>query len=126
MRGIDMKERRYYQRTPVELPAYFSVVDSEDLTHEATVINISPGGFCFYAQKDIPSKTEVDLSINIKKTEEIKIHVKTAWAKKIGDTGDYMIGVKITDSTGSDIEKFLTYYCKEISEFLIELKKIKK
>ncbi|HLF17840.1 MAG TPA: PilZ domain-containing protein [Candidatus Omnitrophota bacterium] len=121
-----MKERRYYQRSPVELAAYYSVVGSGSLTHEATVINISAGGFCFYAQQMLPTGTPVELVIDLKPKEEIKIKVKTAWSKKIGDTGDFMIGVKIDDATGTDLEKFLSYYCHEISQFLVELKNIKK
>ena len=121
-----MKERRYYQRSPVEMPASYSVVGSGELTHEATVINISAGGFCFYAQHALPIGTEVELSVNLKAKEKINISVKTAWSKKIGDTGDFMIGVKIDDAAGTDMEKFLSYYCHEISQFLTELKSIKK
>ena len=120
-----MKERRTYQRTPVEMPAYFNVVGSEDLSHEATVINISAGGFCFYAQQALPKETAVELSINISNNEEVTVTVRTAWSKKIGDTGDYMIGVSIDDAAGTDLERFLAFYCKEVSQFLVDLKNIK-
>jgi len=118
-----MKERRHYHRADVELPARFM---TDDLPQEATVINISAGGFCFYAQRPLPVGSRVVLTVDMKPKEEIKLIVKTAWSKKIGQTGDYMIGVKINDADGTDLEKFLKYYSHELSEFLSELEKIKK
>ena len=126
-----MKNRRAYQRTSVELPAFYSVVDdwassfTEQLTHQATVINISAGGFCFYAQQKLPDGTSVALNIEVEKGKELRINAKTAWSKKIGDKDDYMIGVKIDQASGTDLEKFLTFYCKEISQLMNDLQNIK-
>ena len=118
-----MKERRHYHRHPVELPARYM---TEDRAFEVTVINISAGGFCFYTQRHLSTGSRVDLTVNMTAREEIHLTVKTAWSKKIGGTGDYMIGVKINDVIGTDLEKFLKYYSHELSEFLSELEGINK
>lgn len=125
-RGDSMKERRVYYRTTVELPAYLNIPQMEEISHQATVVNISAGGFCFYTQRSVPNGTVIELTIEVTKGKPMTISATTAWAKKIGDTGDYMIGVKIDETGGSDVEKFLTYYCKEITQFINDLQKIKR
>jgi len=126
-----MKNRRAFQRASVELPAFYSVVDdwassfAEQLTHQATVINISAGGFCFYAQQKLPDGTAVSLNIEVERGKELCINAKTAWSKKIRDKDDFMIGVEIDQASGTDLEKFLSFYCKEISQLMTDLQNIK-
>jgi hypothetical protein len=120
-----LKERRKFQRTAVELPAFYSVSGSEQLKHRATVINMSAGGFCFYAQQPMELETPVELTVKLE-GDDLSLSVLTAWSKRIGDTGDYMIGVRISDAGGSDLEKFLKFYCREISHLINDLQQIKK
>jgi len=113
-----VNEKRLYQRAPLELTAHFAIIGTQNLSYEATVINISAGGFCFQAKQEIPKDTDIELSITISDSKEVKIQVCSEWAKKIGDTGRYMIGVRIAEKTSTDLEAFLTFYCSQISRLL--------
>lgn len=111
-----MQERRIYQRSPIELAASYGIDDDLPETQEATVINISSGGFCFYSKKPISEGSELYLSVDLDNHEQATIKVRVAWDKRVGDTGNYMIGVQVTEAEGVDFDKFIEFYAKLVKE----------
>lgn len=112
-----MKDKRVYQRAPVELAASFGILTDEDIGQEsATILNISQGGFCIESDKILKVGTNIKLSVELDKKEHVAVGVRSVWNKKIGDTGRYQIGLQIIDSKGPDFEKFLNFYCEELKK----------
>jgi len=119
-----MTEQREFFRKSGGFPAHFTIAGGQK--REATLINFSAGGFCFCAQQDLPSGAVVQLHVSLEPNVAVSLNVRTAWSKKIGDTGEYMLGVKIADAEGTDLVRFLEYYSHELSQFLNDLKDINK
>lgn len=117
-----MSDKRVYQRSPVELAASYGVPEAQEISESATVVNISGGGFCIESDKIVKAGTDIDLKVELENNEEVTIKVRSAWAKKVGDTGKYMIGVQITEADGPEFEKFLSFYCEQVKKVQEELK----
>ena len=115
-----MSDKRIYQRAPVELAASYGVPEAEDITN-ATVVNISKGGFCFQSAEPMETQTDIMLQLEIGNNQTIKIPVRTVWVKKIEGTEEYQVGVQITDASNPDFDKFLDYYAQEVKKLQKEL-----
>ena len=117
-----MRERRIYQRTPVELAASFGMPEAEDFAKSNTVVNISQGGFCIESDKMLRIGTNIKLTVHLERKDNVTVNVRTVWNKKIGDTGKYKVGVQITNSEGPDFERFLNFYCTQLKKVHHEVK----
>jgi len=105
----------------VELAASYGMPDDSAEEGSTTVTNISGGGFCISNKEKLNIGQEIQLSVELSDKETVKILVRVAWIKKIGDTEEYRTGVQVVDSQGPDFEKFLEFYCEEVKKLQEEL-----
>lgn len=118
-----MSEQREFFRKTSGFPASFTITGGTK--RETTVINFSAGGFCFNSKQDLPPGAVVVLTVQLDEKSSVSLKVRTAWAKKIANTDECLIGVKITDADGPDLVKFLEHYAHVLSKFLTDIKDIK-
>lgn len=116
-----MNEKRVYQRSPIELAASYGIPEDSNYSEKSTVINISGGGFCICSREKLPQGKEIQLAVKLNEHDYVIIDVRVVWAKQVGDTGEYRLGVQIINSTGEDFEKFLDFYCTEVKKISEEL-----
>ena len=109
-------ERRVYQRHPIELAASYGMPEDKNYAEKSTIINISGGGFCISSKEKLDVGKELQLAVKINNQEYVMIDVKVAWIKQLGDTSEYRVGVQIVDSTGSDFDRFLDFYCEQVKK----------
>lgn len=105
-----MTEKRIYRRTPIELAASYGIPDNLPSTQEATVVNISTDGFGFFSVDPIKADTDLILCIELDDGTNATLNVRTKWAKAIGDTGKFIIGVQISEPKSRDLERFEAFY----------------
>ncbi len=113
-----MTERRIYTRTPIEMAASYGIPDDLPITEEATVVNISSDGFGFFSLNPISPETELILCVDLDDGEKATLLVRTKWAKAVGDTGRFIIGVQIIEAESADLERFLEFYAKLTKQHL--------
>lgn len=105
-----MQNKRAYQRSPIELAASFGIEEDLPYTQEATVVNISSGGFGFFTHEPIKPGKNILLCVDLENGEQTTIKVNSVWCKAVGDSGRFIVGVKIAESRGRDLERFLEFY----------------
>lgn len=113
-------EKRIYQRSPIELAASYGIPE-DDVSESATVINISQGGFCISSPHEIKPGKKLTLDVELESSEHVTVNVESVWAKRVGDTGNYQIGVRVTNSEGDEFDKFLDFYTAQVKEISEEL-----
>lgn len=105
-----MQNKRVYQRSPIELAASFGIPEELPYTQEATVVNISSGGFGFFTHEPIKPGRNILLCVDLENGAHSTIKVRSVWCKAVGDSGRFMAGVQIIETDGPDFERFLDFY----------------
>ncbi|MBZ0167454.1 MAG: PilZ domain-containing protein [Candidatus Omnitrophica bacterium] len=105
-------DRRVNPRLAFEMEASFAAATELPRTLEATVVNISVGGFGFFTHEPVKSGRELLLCVELDQGEPATLCVQSVWCKAVGDQGRFLIGVRLLESGGADLERFLDFYTK--------------
>ncbi|MBP9853303.1 MAG: PilZ domain-containing protein [Candidatus Omnitrophica bacterium] len=105
-----MDNKRINQRSPIEMAASFGIPEDLPYTQEATIVNVSSGGFGFFTHEPIKAGKDILLCVDLGDDTLATIKVKSAWCKAVGDSGRFMVGVQILEGEGPDYERFLEFY----------------
>ncbi|MCA9393120.1 MAG: PilZ domain-containing protein [Candidatus Omnitrophica bacterium] len=105
-------DRRINPRLAIEMEASFGISGEFPHTMEATVVNISAGGFGFFTHEPVKPGREILLCVDLHAGVPATMHVESVWCKAVGDVGRFLIGVRLTETGGQDLERFLDFYTK--------------
>jgi Tfp pilus assembly protein PilZ len=102
-----MSEKRGNKRSPVELAASFGV-DAQALpSYEATVKNISQGGFCFQTKNQLRPDQILNLCVETDDKGRIQIDVKVVWVQSNVAKGESMVGVQLVNQNDEQHKRLL-------------------
>lgn len=104
-------ENRRVPRFPLEIRASYQFESDPRTFRSATMLNVSPGGFAFYADRRIEIGERINLNVRLDGEESVSLLTEVVWSRKIGDSGRYLCGVKLLDDEGSSQRAQLTAYC---------------
>lgn len=105
-------DRRVNPRLAIEMEASFGLPGEFPHTMEATIVNISAGGFGFFTHEPVKPGREMLLCVDLNNGAPATVHVETVWCKAVGDVGRFLIGVRLQETGGRDLERFLDFYTK--------------
>ncbi|MCA9398506.1 MAG: PilZ domain-containing protein [Candidatus Omnitrophica bacterium] len=105
-------ERRSYERSPIEMAASYGIPDADDITQDASLINMSGCGFCFETTKKLSKGDTLTLNIEFEKRKTANLDIKVIWIKQIKQSKNYLIGAEILKPHGKDYELFMEYYTR--------------
>lgn len=105
-------DRRINPRLAIEMEASFGLSGEFPHTMEATVVNISAGGFGFFTHEPVKPGREMLLCVDLERGTPATMHVESVWCKAVGDLGRFLIGVRLQETGGRDLERFLDFYTK--------------
>ena len=119
-----MEERRRNIRWDIEKPVRFRV-DDQILEHKGVSKDISAGGLCLYAKRELTPQTPLDLEIEVPDDlKRIFVRGKVTWNQKVeADTETAQgikTGVSFLDLKTQDAERIFRYAFKHQHDKLMQ------
>ena len=105
-----MIDKRIEQRSSIELAASYGIGDDLRPQREATINNVSSGGFCFISESKLRVGEKIQLAIDLDSADEIIIMVKVVWMKKNDNDRKHTVGVQIVEKEGPGFDRFMEFY----------------
>jgi len=106
------EDNRSYSRLDFDCPAQCSFLDSFPETFPVRIIDIGPEGVGFICDQQLNIGDSIYVIIDLGVEDKVKFITKVRWAQSISNSTQFKIGVKISDTSNEDLEKFIRFYCR--------------